>query len=63
MTALGADPAQSAAALFPKQAAANRAIFHHPGGQARSRTGVRRYSARAQRASGGNDSDAAIVDV
>lgn len=36
LTALSADPAQSAAALFPKQAAANRAIFHHPGGQARS---------------------------
>ena len=36
LTALQSNPAQPAAALFPKQAAANRAIFHQPGGAPRS---------------------------
>ncbi|MFM5954927.1 MAG: lytic transglycosylase domain-containing protein [Novosphingobium sp.] len=36
LTALAADPAQSAAGLLPKAAAANRAIFFDPGGAPRS---------------------------
>lgn len=36
LTALQANPAQAAAALFPAQAAANRTIFHLPGGAPRS---------------------------
>lgn len=36
LTALAANPGQSAAALFPKAAEANRAIFYSPGGQPRS---------------------------
>lgn len=36
LTALQSDPAGSAAALFPKPAAANRAIFYERGGKARS---------------------------
>jgi hypothetical protein len=39
LTALSADPAQSAATLLPEAAAANRAIFYE-GGQARSLGGV-----------------------
>lgn len=40
LTAMQADPRQSAAALFPKPAAANRPIFYQPGGMARSLTEV-----------------------
>ena len=40
LTALAADPAQSAAALMPKPAAANRAIFFGAGGAPRSLSGV-----------------------
>lgn len=36
LTALAADPAQSAAALFPEAAGANQAIFHDAAGQPRS---------------------------
>ncbi len=36
LTALAADPEQSAAALFPDAAAANKAIFYGPGGAPRS---------------------------
>lgn len=36
LTALAADPGQSAAALFPDAAAANKAIFYGPGGAPRS---------------------------
>lgn len=36
LSALAADPAQSAAALMPAAAAANRAIFYQRGGEARS---------------------------
>ena len=36
LTALAADPSQSAVRLFPKPAAANAAIFHHGNGAARS---------------------------
>ncbi len=36
LTALGTDPAQSAAALLPKAAAANRAVFYGADGAARS---------------------------
>ena len=36
LTALAADPSQSAAALFPAAAAANRGIFFDPGGAPRS---------------------------
>lgn len=36
LTALGSDPAQSAAAILPAAAGANRAIFYAPGGAARS---------------------------
>lgn len=38
--ALAEDPAQSAAALFPQAAAANRTIFHAPDGAPRSLGGV-----------------------
>lgn len=40
LSALQDDPAQSAAALFPKPAAANRAIFYERDGSARSLAGV-----------------------
>lgn len=40
LTALAADPGQSAAALFPKPAAANRPIFFEPGGAPRSLDGM-----------------------
>ena len=40
LTALAADPAQSAAALFPAAAGANRAIFYDAGGAPRSLGGV-----------------------
>lgn len=40
LAALAADPTQSAAALFPQAAAANRAIFHEPDGAPRSLSGV-----------------------
>lgn len=36
LTALAADPGQSAAALFPRAAESNRAIFYGPGGAPRS---------------------------
>lgn len=36
LKAMQSDPAQSAAALFPKQASANRGIFYQSGGPARS---------------------------
>jgi hypothetical protein len=40
LRALASDPGQSAAALLPKAAAANRGIFYTPGGAARSVSGV-----------------------
>lgn len=40
LTAMAANPDQSAAALFPDAAAANRAIFYGPGGAPRSLGGV-----------------------
>lgn len=40
LTALQSDPGQSAAALFPQAAAANRGIFYDPGGGTRSLTEV-----------------------
>lgn len=40
LTGLAADPGQSAAALFPEAAAANRTIFYAPDGGARSLGGV-----------------------
>lgn len=40
LTALAANPGQSAPALFPKAAAANRPIFFEPGGAPRSLDGV-----------------------
>ena len=40
LTALATDPGQSAAALFPKAAGANRAIFYDPSGAPRSLGGV-----------------------
>jgi hypothetical protein len=40
LTALQTDPGQSAAAVLPKAAAANRAIFFGPGGSPRSIAGV-----------------------
>jgi hypothetical protein len=40
LTAMAQDAGQSAAALFPKPAAANRPIFYEPGGAARSLEGV-----------------------
>ncbi len=40
LTALAADPGQSAAALFPKAANANRGIFYTPSGAPRSLSGV-----------------------
>jgi len=40
LTALAANPAQSAAALFPEAAGANKAIFYDASGQPRSLGGV-----------------------
>ena len=40
LTALNSDPGQSAAAILPKAAAANRTIFFEPGGAPRSVAGV-----------------------
>ncbi|MEM1196897.1 MAG: transglycosylase SLT domain-containing protein [Pseudomonadota bacterium] len=40
LSAMQADPSQSAASLFRQPAAANRAVFYEPGGSARSLAGV-----------------------
>lgn len=51
LSAMQSDPLQSAAGLFRRPAAANRAVFFEPGGQPRSLAGVMNYlSARIERA-------------